>query len=206
LFSVFTAPVRTFRSLGDHPPILPPYVAAMVAGLLVVIAVVQVLPSTLASRGMAGAPASAVAIGAAFVAVPLLLGPWGVGAFDAWIAGQVGRSLGGGVPFAAYFGMIGYARLPVFVGSLLTAVTSIWVKEFPSSLAFLVPKGSSTLLWALLNSLRPFDVWYYCLLAVGFSTLHKTRLSRAVWFPLTLYGLSLTFEVLKVITRGVPGW
>ncbi|HYF94120.1 MAG TPA: YIP1 family protein [Symbiobacteriaceae bacterium] len=206
LFRVLVAPRTTFAALGDSPPILPGYLAGMILSALLFVEVLKLLPGSLEERGMSDAPAYAVTFGAVFTLGLMLSAPWIAGAVNSAIAAVVGRMLGRDVKYSAYFGMIGYARLPVFLWGMLDSVFQLASVQIPQSPAFLVPKGSSIYLWAFADSLRPHDLWYFWLLAVGFATLQKSRVAKGALLPVTIYLLSLAFAFFKVATRGVPGW
>lgn len=200
--TVLADPVRTFRSLGENPPIFPGYLLQMLVGL---IATVVILPKTLhsvaAQLAASGAPPESLVIGKWSGAIGGFLGnlaqPWIVGLVVSLLALMVGQFLGGGVSFRAYFGMIGYARIPLALNVLLSSLLASRAESLEQmatmslSPAAFLPADSSMLLRAFLTTLNPFDLWYYILLAIGFAILHKVKPVKGVALSFILYVLVL---------------
>lgn len=213
VWGVLMDPARTFQSLGASPPIWPGYLFQMVSGL---IAAGLVLPTALdavtAQLAASGAPPEAVAIGKWSGAVGGLLGnlaqPLIAGVVVSLLALLVGQFMGGGVSFRAYFGMIGYARVPaaisVLLGSLLAsrAETMEQMATISLSPAALLSSEASAPLRAFLTTLNPLDIWYYILLATGFAALHKVKPVKGAALSLILYVLVLGMAMIGTAFTG----
>lgn len=200
--TVLTDPTRTFKSLGENPPVFPGYLVQMLVGL---VATAVVLPKTLDAAATqlaaSGTPPEALVIGKWSGAIGGVLGnlaqPWIVGLVVSLLALMVGQFLGGGVSFRAYFGMIGYARIPLALNVLLSSLLASRAESLEQmatmslSPAAFLPADSSMLLRAFLTTLNPFDLWYYILLAIGFAILHKVKPVKGVALSFILYVLVL---------------
>lgn len=213
VWSVLMDPARTFQSLGASPPILPGYLFQMVLGLIAAVLVLpMVLDTVTAQLAASGTPPEALAIGRWSGAVGGILGnlaqPLIAGVVVSLLALLVGQFMGGGVSFRAYFGMIGYARVPVAISVLLggllasRAETMEQMATVSLSPAAFLSSDSSFLLRAFLTTLNPLEIWYYILLATGFAALHKVKPIKGAALSLILYVLSLGMAMVGTAFTG----
>lgn len=202
---VLASPSIGFSRYSEQPSLLPAYTVNMMVSLIVSLIV---LPTTLnllhISQGgssSAGVPPfmlRGAAIGGSILSSLAL--PWIHGFFIGLTAMFFGQFVGGGVKLWQYMGMVGLARIPASLGSmvqatLLTRASSL--EEMTSVTLSMAALADSSHPWvkAVLMSLNPFELWYLMLVAVGFSALH--RLSAKGGLP-----LSLSLYVWGVLTSG----
>lgn len=196
---VLTDPVETFARLRPRPPVFPPYLFHMVAGA---VAFALSAPSLFATTSEAMSMAASqpgvemdpsmtgvmawVTVGSA--GLVQVAGPWLAGMLLSFVATFFGQFQGGGVSLSAYLGMIGYARLPLAISTLLGAVfLAVTGQTLDLSLAVFLPEGSSNILVGLLRMLNPFGVWYYALLGTGFAALFGRSPRRGWLMPVALF-------------------
>lgn len=210
---VLTDPGETFRRLGDQPPVLPGYLLQMAVGLLVFALTVNTTMALL-DQGMAISASQPGAqemppgfapvmkwVSVGFVAAARLAGPWLAGLLLTLIALFVGQFQGGGVPFSAYLGMIGYARVPLALSALLSGVwTALTDKPLIMSLTVFLSPEASPYLKGLLSMFNPFGLWYYALLAIGFAALFKRPPGKGWALP------ALLFVVATLASVGTAGF
>lgn len=208
LFRVVTEPGLTFERLGERPPIMPGYLFQML-GILVVsaatwsamLAVAEDQLAKMAAAGQATGGGSATFIVITGV-VALLIAPWLAGLFTSLLGLLAGQFQGGGVHFGAYFGMIGYARVPLMLGAFVQGLMTLLAKspqeasKLSLSLAAFLPADASNTLRVFMQSINPFDIWYYVLLAMGFAALHKKKPARGITFAALVYVLGLGMTML----------
>lgn len=212
--SVLVDPTRTFISLADRPRILPVYLVHMAVSIL---GVALLTPLTLAQAANyladAGAPHQAP-MEAKWIAIVsgllgAMAGPWLSGLLVSLIAALFGEFLGGGIGIRSYLTMVGYARLPLLLGSVLQTLLVLWsgslreAEVFSLSLAVFVGDEVSPALRALLGTLNPFGIWYFVLLGVGLSAFHGVQPGKGKWFALTMYGLAVVGNVLAATLRSL---
>lgn len=174
LVKVITEPKATFEKLGDAPAVFPGYLLQMVAAG---VALWFTLPLSLkmAEEMMAanpGMPAEAVAVGkwAGVIggSIGALAGPWISGVLLALVAMFFGQFQGSPVKFPAYLGMIGYARVPLAINTIIGGLLASQAASLQDlatkslSLAVFLPADASPHLRALLEAFNPFDLWYTC--------------------------------------------
>jgi hypothetical protein len=195
-------PTRTFQSLGASPPIWPGYLLQMVAGLIgAVLVLPKVVDNVTVQLAASGATPEALAIGKWSGVIGGVLGnlaqPLLAGLVVSLLALLVGQFLGGSVTFRAYFGMIGYARVPLAINVLVASVLASRAETLEQmatmslSPAAFLPSESSVLLRSFLTTLNPLDIWYYILLASGFAALHKVKPIKGAVLSLIVYLLVL---------------
>jgi len=204
LLRVLTSPGETFRSLGSKPPVLAPYLIQSLVGVVVIaltfsfvtkVALDQASAAMAAQSAMTAEDMATMETvmrwaGMVGLVVQEVVSPWVTGLVLALVAIFFGQFQGGGVPFAAYMGMIGYARMPLVLSRLLTAVfIAATGQALDLSAAAFLPAGASPALTAALQMLNPFGIWYYVLLAIGFAALFRREPRRGWAFPVTLFVL-----------------
>jgi len=185
LLRILTDPLDTFERLGTRPAILPAYLLQMVTGLagawmvlpLTLQALQEVPAGTLTAEQMAMVEKTATAMA---LVEPLVV-PWITGGLLALVAAFVAQFMGGSLGLRPYFGMVGYARVPLAINTLLTSFLASRADSLAEaatmslSPAAFLPAGSSPYATALLGMINPFGIWYYVLLALGFAALHRNR-------------------------------
>lgn len=217
ILRVIHEPAALFEEFDGRVPIFPGYLVQMLLGL---VSLALTLPLSLrvveqASALNPVATPEVLAIGkwaaVAFGALGVLIAPWLSGLLVGLIALFFGQFQEDRVPYPAYLGMMGYARLPLalssLVGAIITAVAGEKAVGISLSLATLLPAGGSVILASIAASITPFSIWYYWLLAVCFGTLHHERPGRGAAFALTLYIINLLFLMGSnaIATKIVPG-
>lgn len=215
LLRILTDPMNTFRRLGEKPAILPAYVLQMAASLFLAAMTVP-LALQLVMDQAASMPADQMPAGFEGMMNKVMVGttlgqavvtPWLAGLVVALLAVFVAQLTGGSVGFRAYFGMVGYARVPVALnaiiqGLLLTkAGTYSEAMRMSLSLATFLPADSNVYLQSLLGMVNPFSIWYYVLLALGFAALHKTK-PREGW---TFAGAILILNIIGSVASAAMG-
>ncbi|MFZ5823090.1 MAG: YIP1 family protein [Bacillota bacterium] len=198
LWLMMTDPVSTFQRLGTRPAILPAYLLHTVVGL-VAIALAWSYTMNIVDEKMA-ANAAATPDMMPVMKMSAIVGgiiggaatPWLVGLAVSLLALFIAQFQGGGVPFSSFYGMVGYARVPLAISILLGG---LWValvgKPLDISLAAVLSADASPTLKAALMMVNPFGLWYYALLAIGFATLMKKPATKGIPFAATLFVLSL---------------
>ncbi|MFZ5815305.1 MAG: YIP1 family protein [Bacillota bacterium] len=202
LWSVVTDPIATFGRLGPRPAIFPAYLLQMVAGLAGFVLSYPYLMQ-LIEQGAAAAPGTSPEQ-VAFTKMTALTGglvsavaaPWVAGLLVSLVALFMAQFQGGSLPFSAFFGMVGYARLPLVIATLLGG---LWVRLLGQPLDIspgaLLSAEASPVLKAALGTLNPFGLWYYALLAIGFAALHQKPPAKGAAFALLLFLLYLFFAM-----------
>ena len=211
---VLTDPAQTFRSMADKPPVLAPYLVHMVAGA--VFGILAFRPTMeLALLGQQQALA-AMPQGAEMnmefmttvtqwttalsLAASALIAPWISGLVISLVATFFGRLQGGGVPLSSYMGMIGYARMPLAISTLLTGIfMAITGQTLNLTPAAFLPEGAPPVLVGLLGSLNPLNLWYYVLLAIGFAALHGREPRKGWPLPVTLFVITTLFTTVSLV-------
>lgn len=206
LLRVLTSPGETFRSLGRKPPVLAPYLIHSLVGIVAIAlsySALMDLAMEQAAAAMANQPqmtAEDMAMmqtvmrwsGGVALVVQEVAGPWVVGLVLALVATFFGQFQGGEVPLTSYMGMIGYARMPLDIARLLSAVfMAVTGKQLDLSAAALLPDGASPVLMGALQMINPFGIWYYALLAIGFAALFGREPRRGWAMPVTLFVLGV---------------
>lgn len=219
LYQTLTEPAATLRSLADRPrfPILPAYLVAMilgVAGMLILLPMTLDLQAELMAQNPMPGPGFELVKWMTIITsvLTILAAPWLTGLIVAGIAAFVGQFAGGGVPFRAYFGMAGYARIPVLIGGLIQSALAIPADSFEAlqkvslSPAVFFPEPN-IYISTLLATLNPFIIWYYVLLAIGFGVLHQVKPIRGIWLVAVLYVLStgITLATAALGSAFAPG-
>lgn len=215
LYRVLTDPWTTFQRLGEKPPILPSYLAQMIGSLVAAIATIpltlQVVTDQLAAMPPDQVPAGFAgmmrnfAIGGAVVQAAVM--PWLAGLVIALVATFMAQFTGARVGFRAYFGMVGYARVPLVINSIIQgllltrASTLSEAMNMSLSLAAFLPTDSNIFVSSLLSLVNPFSIWYYVLLAFGFAALHQTPPKKG-W---TFAGAILALNVIGTVINAVIG-
>ncbi|MGE5674563.1 MAG: Yip1 family protein [Mycobacterium leprae] len=202
LLGVWLEPGATFEGLRERMPILLPYLVQMAIG--VPVAIISARASTNLSQSfMAGQPVPPgfdAAMKTASMVGGLLSGlamPWLTGVVVAGLATFFGQFQSTRVPFGTYLGLVGYARLPVVVGTVvqafltLSATTMAELTTKSVSLAVLLPADASPYLRGALSTLNPFVIWYYVILTIGLATLHRAKPSKTWSLAATLFAVSL---------------
>ncbi len=197
LYRVLTAPTETFRDIAERPPIIPGYLLQIVALAAMVFVTLplamQVQEQMMLQTGEEGALSFIRAVAIATGAVEVLTLPWLQGLVLALVALFFGQFVGGGATFRQYFGMVGYAKVPLAVGMLIQAPLMAQagslsdLQHITLSAAALVPPDASVYLRFALMSLNPFALWYLALMAIGFAALHRTRWTRSLPLVITLF-------------------
>jgi hypothetical protein len=207
LGTVLTDPWKTFASFGERPPILPGYLVQMILALFPLLMTMglalDLAAQQVASQGLP--PVAGVAKMGAIIGMVIggVASPWIAGLFVSLIALLWGRAESTPVQFGGYFGMVGFARLPVVIGGFLQGLLLMNAQSIADlqnksiSVAVLLPTDASPYLKAFATTLNPFDFWYYLLLAMGFAALHKRPAIKGVGLAVTVYGLSLLFTVVS---------
>lgn len=198
LWLMLTDPVSTFQRLGTRPAVFPAYLLHMVAGLVAIALAWSYTMDLVAEQVAANAAATPdlMPVMKMSAVVGGIIGgaaaPWVAGLLVSLLALFIGQFQGGGVPFSAFFGMIGYARIPLTIATLLGG---LWValvgQPLDISLAAVLSADASPTLKAALQMVNPFGLWYYALLAIGFATLMKKPATKGIPFAATLFVLSL---------------
>lgn len=210
LLSVITEPGETFRRLGSRPPILPGYLLQMAVGLVVFAMTYQQIMEIVTQSMAMGAQQAGEAMAPgflnvmqnvmlAFMIVGVLAEPWVSGLFVSLLALFVGQFHGGGVAFRSYYGMIGYARVPLALSTLLAGIYQAATGQMLNlSLGVLVPEGGSPYLLGLLSTFNPFTLWYYALLATGFAALFGRPARRGWALPAILWGGAIILGMVQM--------
>lgn len=197
---VLLSPVETFRALGNRPPVLVPYLVHTLVGVVVLaltysstMEMVDQIGVMMASQpGVTGDDVQMMQQftrwgATAGLAIQSVAGPWIVGFVLALVALFFGQFHGGGVSLSAYMGMIGYARMPLALSLLLSAVYQAFAGQpLNLSAAAFLPGDASPILAAALTMLNPLGLWYYALLAVGFAALFGREPRKGWAMPVTL--------------------
>ena len=209
---VLTDPGETFSKLGAKPPIFPPYLIHMAVGAIAFAVSIPALleasaqamslaasqPGVEMDPSMMGAM-SWVSVG--FAGVTQIAGPWLAGMLLSFVATFFGQFQGGGVSLSAYLGMIGYARLPLAISTLLGGVFAAFTgQSLDLSLAVFLPETASGVMVGLLKMINPFGIWYYVLLATGFAALFGRSPKRGWLLPVAL------FVAGTLVTIGTSGF
>lgn len=217
LVRVITEPKATFDALGEKPPIFPGYLVQMLAaGISVAVTLplsMKLMDSMFAAQGF---PAQAMAIGkwTGIIGgvIGALAGPWVIGVLLALLAMFFGQFMGSTVKFPEYLGMIGYARIPLAIHTVIASALAAQAQSIQEmadkslSLAVFLPAGASPVTKTLLGALNPFDLWYFVLLAIGFASMHKARPAKGWGFAATVFALSLVMGLVGLnAARNVPG-
>lgn len=205
ILRVITEPGATFASFSERVPIFPGYLAQMLAGVIGLILTLPVTMRVLEEQLMTNPTFTpemltvskwSGIIGGAFGVLAL---PWLAGLIVALLAMFFGQFQEERVPFTSYLGMVGYARVPLVLGSLLSSVLVAFLGKQAAtlnlSLAVLAPEGSSLMLKSFLGTFSPFGIWYYCVLAIAFGALHRGKATKGLGLVLTLYVISLAFTL-----------
>lgn len=205
---VLTDPGETFRAMAEKPPVLAPYVVHMLAGLVYMVFAYRPTLDLALQASLAAMPPGQQAdfetmrtvmqwsAGAGLVG-SALAGPWVAGFVISLVAMFFGQFQGGGVPLTSYFGMVGYARLPLAILTLLMGVfTGITGRlEFDLSPAVLLPETASPVLAALLHAFNPLHLWYYVLLGIGFASLFGREPRKGWILPVALFVITTLFQM-----------
>lgn len=195
------ATFQEFQEFQGRVPVFPGYLVQMLLGMvgffMVLPMTLRILEQTMAANPlytpelMAISKWSGIIGGGAMV----LIMPWLAGLFTALIAMFFGQFQEERVGFANYLGLLGYARMPLIIASLLGGVLTLILGDQASqlnlSLAVLAPEGSSVMLKAALGTLNPFVAWYYFVLATGFGALHRGKAAKGAVFIIVLYIMNL---------------
>lgn len=218
LVSVLTDPNESFRQLGTKPSVLPPYLIQTLVGVLLFVLLLTTQSGVIdqaVATAMATQPTVQPGMDEMFriitivtFAFTLILAPWFVGLCLSLVALFFGQFQGGGVSFSAYFGMIGYARMPLLLSTLLGWFYQVATgKALQLSAAALLPAGSSPYLAGLLGMINPFGIWYYALLAIGFGALFGRSGRKGLAFSVTLFIVATIFTISSAglaSSQGVP--
>ncbi|HYF78796.1 MAG TPA: YIP1 family protein [Symbiobacteriaceae bacterium] len=209
---VIYEPTAMFQEFNGRVPIFPGYFAQMLLGLISFIMLVpmtlRVLEQTMLSNPMYTPELAAISkwsglVGGGFA---ILVTPWLAGLLTALIAMFFGQFQEERVGFTSYLGMLGYARMPLIISSLLGAALTLAMgdtaTQFNLSLAALAPQGAPAMVTALLGTLNPFTAWYYFVLATGFGALHRGKAAKGVALVVTLYALNLLFSLAGAAIGG----
>jgi len=205
LVRVITEPAATFEAFSGRIPIFPGYLIQMLFSLG---GTLMLLPASLAlvERTLVNTPnytpqllqTSRISAIIGGIAAALIV-PWVAGLVVALLATFFGQFQEERVPFTSYLGMVGYARMPVAFASLLAGILGLALGEkalsVSISLAALLPAGSNAMLRTVLNSVNPFDIWYYCVLAIGFGKLHRAPAKKGLGLVVALYVITLLFSL-----------
>jgi hypothetical protein len=199
LVRVITEPAATFRDFAGRVPIFPGYLASMVLGLagsLMALPVALKVAEQLTSANPAMTPELANISrwsGIIGAVVAALAGPWIGGLLVSLFAIFFGQFQEQRVSYVTYLGMVGYARVPLAIGQVVTGALTLAlagkVKGLTLSLAILAPNGAgaSPVVKTLLGMVTPFSIWYFALLAIGFGALHRGKASRGLGLVLTIF-------------------
>lgn len=200
LSRVLTDPVETFKRLGAQPPVAPAYIVQMIVGAVVfalslkftIAAFDQQLALAASQPNAQATPPELMGWikwgSIAFYGVIAVAGPWLVGMILSFIMTFFGQFQGGGVPLKAYLGMIGYARMPLMISSLIGGIyMGATGKALDLSLGILLSPEASPWLKGLLSMLNPFGLWYYGLLATGFAALFGQPPRKGVTMAVVLF-------------------
>lgn len=209
LVSVLTSPGETFRRLGARPPILPVYLfQTLLMALLFILTFKAGAAAFDQGIAAAGSQPNAQAMDASGLAVVrtvtmtvmgvfTIAGPWLVGLVLSLFALFMGQFQGGGVSYGSYFGMIGYARMPLAIASILGGIYQVATgKALNLSLAAFLSPESNPYLTGLLSTINPFTIWYYVLLAMGFATLFGRPARRGWALPALIWVINVLFTVV----------
>lgn len=199
LISVLTDPVTTFQGLAQRAPILPPYLLSMVATVSVVLLTMemqlQLQADAFAKQGVEPPPTALIMIPGVLFAAAM---PWLAGLLVAFIAWLFGKFQQTEVRFGAYMSMAGYAAIPSLIGGLIQGGMIMFANDATQAMkmslspAVFVP-DADLMVKAFLQSINPFDIWHYILMAVGFAALHRIKPVRGAAFAVTYYLLVLGF-------------
>ncbi|HYG57757.1 MAG TPA: Yip1 family protein [Symbiobacteriaceae bacterium] len=207
LLQVITEPTRTFERFHGRPAILPGYLLQMVLSM---IGFALMYPVTMAmveqQITLQGAPPEQMALAKTAGMVTGLTGalvaPWIAGLLVSLLAMFFGQFHRGEATFTGYFGMVGYARIPMALATLLQSILVAVVGQqgmtMSLSLAVLAPDTVSPYLKTILGAVNPFSIWYYILLAIGFGVLNRTRPAKATTMVVTLVILNLLVAMVGV--------
>jgi hypothetical protein len=203
LLRIITEPEATIRDFGDRIPIFPGYLLQMVLSgvmtYLMIPATMAMLDQQFATQGIPPEQMGmvrTVSLGSALATS--LFTPWIAGLFTALLAMFFGQFRGGGVGFVQYLGLVGYARIPVALGGVLSGamiMASGSVMNAGISLAALLPEGSSPYLMGILGAFNPFTFWYYAVLAIGFGVLHKGGAKKGLSLVITMFIVTLLMSL-----------
>ncbi|HLN64738.1 MAG TPA: YIP1 family protein [Symbiobacteriaceae bacterium] len=217
IFRIITEPEATFRSFGEHLPILPGYLVQM--GLSLVMALLM-LPATLAmvEQQLATMPqASPINPGvmkmiqAGSVLFSALITPWLAGVFTALLALFIGQFQGGARNFTQYMGLVGYSRLTLALGSVVQGLIIFLTGKIQMSnaisLAAFAPEGASPYLTGFLGAFNPFSFWYWAVMAIGFGVLHKGTWKKGISLVVIMFILSVLIATVGngLTHTAVPG-
>jgi len=211
LCRILTDPWITFQRLGDKPAILPGYLAQMAGSLILSIFTIplslQVTADQLAQMPPEQIPAGYEAmlrnITIGGTVAQGLVTPWITGLFIAALATFMAQFTGASVGFRSYFGMVGYARVPLVInaviqGLLLTRASTLSEAMTMSlSLAAFLPADSNIFVSSLLGLVNPFGIWYYVLLAFGFAALHHTPPKKGWTFAGAIVALNIVGTLIS---------
>jgi hypothetical protein len=202
---VIYEPTATFQAFAGRVPIFPGYFAQMLLGLtgfiMLIPMTLRVLEQTVLNNPMYTPELAAISkwtglVGGGF---GVLVAPWLAGLVTALIAMFFGQFQEERVGFTSYLGMLGYARMPLLISSLLGATLTLAMgdtaTQFNLSLAALAPQGAPAMLTAFLGTLNPFTAWYYFVLATGFGALHRGKAAKGVALVITLYVINLLLSL-----------
>jgi hypothetical protein len=205
LVRVISEPAATFRDFEGRVPIFPAYLVSMVLGLggtLLGLPVALKLAEQLTAGNPAMTPELAnVSRWSGIIGGVLgaLAAPWIAGLLVALFALFFGQFKEQRVSYPTYLGMVGYARIPLAIGQLVTGALTLAladkVKGFTLSLAVLAP-GGGAIVKTLLGMFTPFSIWYFTLLAIGFGALHRGKANKGLGLVLTI------FIILAIVMAG----
>lgn len=215
LLRVILEPGATFEQLGPRPPVLPGY---LVQTGLVLVGTLLSLPALMAiaeQQALAqGQPAELMAM-TRYVAVgsgvfSAVAGPWFSGLLLALACLFFGQFQRTEASFTGYFGLAGYARLPLAIGTIinglmmrLSDVDLTQMQSMSISPAAFLPVGANPYLAALLGQFNPFTLWFYALLAIGFGTLHRKTARAGLVLVIALFVINtlLAFAGVGVASK-----
>jgi hypothetical protein len=205
LGSVLFSPQSTFESLAQRPYVFPGYALQTAVSLVVTaVSLPAVYAAATQQMNSVGISQDAATIslraGLAASAFGVFVSPWLVGFFIAVTAMFFGQFLGGAPNLRTYMALVGYARVPLALNTLLLGFL-ILVKGINAqatvslSVAVFLPDGANPYLRTVLSSIGPFDLWYLYLLGLGFSTLHGEKPRQGLLLSGVVYGLGLLFAL-----------
>lgn len=214
LYRILVDPWTTFQRLGEKPAILPGYLMQLVGSVILAVAMIPLTLQMIADQ-MAQAPAGQMPPGFdATMRIWTIVGivgqavvmPWLTGVVLAAVATFVAQFTGENAGFRAYFGMIGYARLPLAInaviqGLLLTQASTLEdAMTMSLSVAAFLPADTNIFVSSLLSMINPFGIWYYVLLAFGFAALHQTPPKKGWIYAGAIAALSVIGTLISAAT------
>ncbi len=217
ILRIITEPEATFRSFGEHVPILPGYLVQM--GLSLVMTLLM-LPATFALVDQQLAmmpqtspisPQTLKLIQGASALGTSLVSPWVAGVFTSLLALFIGQFQGGARNFSQYMGLVGYSRITLALGSVVYGVVILLTGDIKMSnaisLAALAPAGASPYLVGFLAAFNPFAFWYWAVTAIGFGVIHKGTWKKGLSLVVIMFVVTVLMSLASAgLTRmAVPG-